>query len=87
MSEFGDYVKATREEADLSLQDVADRAGLTKAHLWDLEQGRTKNPTVETIVRLAFAFDIEPSKLFMFAEFDCAGRLKVARVQHNVVAK
>lgn len=87
MSKFGDYIKSVREESDLSLQDVADRAGLTKAYLWELEQGRSNNPTAETIVRLAFAFDTEASKLFMFVEADWAALLKVTTVHHNIVAK
>lgn len=47
-----------REERDLSLQDVADRAGLSKSHVWELEQGRSRNPTVDTAVRLSRAFGV-----------------------------
>ena len=47
-----------REERDMSLQDVADRAGLSKSHVWDLEQGRSRNPTVDTAVRLSRAFGV-----------------------------
>jgi transcriptional regulator with XRE-family HTH domain len=49
---------ALREQHDLSLQEVADRAGLSKSHVWELEQGRSKNPTVDTAVRLARAFGV-----------------------------
>lgn len=47
-----------REQRDLSLQAVADRAGLSKSHVWELEQGRSRNPTVDTAVRLARAFGV-----------------------------
>lgn len=47
-----------RETHDLSLQEVADRAGLSKSHVWDLEQGRSRNPTIDTAVRLARAFGV-----------------------------
>jgi len=47
-----------REERNLSLQEVADRAGLSKSHVWELEQGRSRNPTVDTAVRLARAFGV-----------------------------
>lgn len=47
-----------REKRDLSLQTVADRAGLSKSHVWELEQGRSRNPTVDTAVRLARAFGV-----------------------------
>lgn len=47
-----------REQHGLSLQAVADRAGLSKSHVWDMEQGRSRNPTVDTAVRLARAFGV-----------------------------
>lgn len=47
-----------REKHDLSLQAVADRAGLSKSHIWELESGRARNPTVDTAVRLARAFGV-----------------------------
>ena len=49
---------ALRKDRDLSLQDVADRAGLSKSHIWDLESGRSRNPTVDTVLRLARAFGV-----------------------------
>ena len=47
-----------REQHGLSLQAVAERAGLSKSHVWDMEQGRSRNPTVDTAVRLARAFGV-----------------------------
>lgn len=87
MTMLGEHLQALRRAADLSLQDVADRAGLTKSHLWDLEQGRSANPTVETIVRIAVAFGAEAKELLVFAASDCAKRLKVRRVSHSVVER
>jgi transcriptional regulator with XRE-family HTH domain len=48
-------IAASRSDFGMSLQDLADRAGITKSHLWDLEQGRSSNPTVKTINALAEA--------------------------------
>lgn len=47
-----------RFDLGLSLQDVADRAGITKSHMWELEQGRAVNPTIATINGLAKALGI-----------------------------
>ena len=47
-----------RFDLGLSLQDVADRAGITKSHMWELEQGRAVNPTVRTVHGLAKALGI-----------------------------
>ena len=47
-----------REQHGLSLQEVADRADMSKSYIWELEQGRARNPTVDTAVRLARAFGV-----------------------------
>lgn len=47
-----------RKRLDLSLQQVADRAGITKSHMWELEQGRAVNPTIATVNGLAKALGI-----------------------------
>ena len=47
-----------REALNLSLQEVADRAGLTKSHIWDLEAGNAKNPTLNSMVSIARALGV-----------------------------
>ncbi len=47
-----------RARLNLSLQEVADRAGITKSHMWELEAGRSVNPTVRTVHGLAKALGI-----------------------------
>jgi DNA-binding XRE family transcriptional regulator len=44
-----------REQAGLSLGDVADRSGIDKASLSRLENGWYPNPTVQTLTRYARA--------------------------------
>jgi len=58
MSLFGQYIKDAREENGLSLSAAADLIGCTKAHLWELERGRSNNPTVKTLVGIARALDL-----------------------------
>jgi DNA-binding XRE family transcriptional regulator len=48
-------LKAVREQAGLSLADVAERSGIDKAALSRLENGIQANPTVETLLRYAAA--------------------------------
>lgn len=52
-----------RRERGLSLQEVADRAGLSKSHVWDLEKGRSRNPTIGTAVNLARALGVSLDRL------------------------
>lgn len=56
-------LKEERAKLNLSLQEVADRAGITKSHMWELEQGRAVNPTVWTVYGLARALGIPFSKM------------------------
>jgi DNA-binding XRE family transcriptional regulator len=52
-----------RAALGLSLQEVADRAGITKSHMWELEQGRSVNPTVWTVYGLSRALGVPFSKM------------------------
>jgi transcriptional regulator with XRE-family HTH domain len=38
-----------RLKKGLSLQDAADAIGISKAHLWDLEMGKSSNPGAELL--------------------------------------
>lgn len=61
-----------RADRQLSLQTVAERAGLSKSHVWELEQGRATNPTIETAVRLAACFGVSLDYLTgLSAEVPC----------------
>lgn len=52
---FGARLRALRMKNKLSLQDLADRVGASKAHIWDMEQGNTKNPTLALLTELSRA--------------------------------
>ncbi len=41
-----------------SLQDVASAVGVSKAHIWELEKGRTDNPSMGLVQRLADHFGV-----------------------------
>src|SRR4051812_32542471 len=41
-----------------SLQDVATAAGVSKAHIWELEKGRADNPSMALVTRLADHFGV-----------------------------
>lgn len=47
-----------REARGLSLQAVADRAGVAKAHIWNMERGEARNPTISTAVGIATALGV-----------------------------
>lgn len=47
----------------LSLQDVADAVGISKAHVWNLEKALTANPSMDLVVKLAELFRVRVSDL------------------------
>jgi DNA-binding XRE family transcriptional regulator len=51
-------IKDEGEKLGLSLQEVANRAGITKSHMWELEQGRAVNPTIWTVYGLSRALGV-----------------------------
>ena len=49
---FGGWLRAERENQNLAISELAERAGVTAAIIYDLEAGRSANPQVQTKKRL-----------------------------------
>ena len=60
---FGQRINRLRLEKGESLQDVASAVGVSKAHIWELEKGRTDNPAMALVTRLADHFGVTVSSL------------------------
>lgn len=60
-------LKLIREYHRLSRTEVAERVGLSKSYVSELERGR--KPTIEVIERYAETFRIPVSSLLLFAEY------------------
>lgn len=56
-------LKELRVRTRKSLQDVADEVGASKAHIWDLETARAKNPSIELLTKLAKCFSVSVADL------------------------
>jgi transcriptional regulator with XRE-family HTH domain len=63
MSEYGELLKRLRAKRQMSLQDLADKAGCTKPHIWEMENGHSCNPTIGTLSSLARALGVPLSRL------------------------
>jgi transcriptional regulator with XRE-family HTH domain len=57
------YIKRLRLKSGQSLQEVADAVGLSKAHVWELESGKSQNPTKEVLERLSNHFGVSVAQL------------------------
>lgn len=60
---LGTRIKLLREMREMTLQAVADASGLTKSHVWEIEQGRSVNPTVNAVWGISSALCVSPAML------------------------
>ena len=60
---LGVRLASLRQTRGESLQDVADAVAVSKAHIWDLEKGRTGNPSMQLVQRLADHFGVSVASL------------------------
>lgn len=54
---LGERLKELRLARRESLIQVADAIGASKAHIWDLERNRSKNPSLDLLRKLSAHFD------------------------------
>ncbi len=60
---FARRLQEMRTANRLSLQDVADKVGISKAHVWNLEKGQSDNPSMDLVVKLADLFRVRVADL------------------------
>ena len=60
---LGRRISALRLKKRESLQQVADAVQVSKAHIWELEKGRTDNPSMGLVTRLADHFGVSVTYL------------------------
>ena len=61
--DIGKNIREAREEQGLLVSEVARRAGVTVSGVQFVEEGRVRNPTVSTVVKIARALGVEPGEL------------------------
>lgn len=79
--DIGERLFSLRQKTGESLQDVADRVGASKAHVWELEKGRSKNPSFDLVRKLAKHFGV--SIEVMTGEDEEPGQQEVKIAQMN----
>jgi len=62
MVTFGDVIRKKRVAMGLSLAEASAACGISKPHIWQLEVGRTNNPTVKTFKTLCNYYGIDQKK-------------------------
>lgn len=52
-----------RRARKMSLDEVASAAGMSKSHIWEMEKGRSTNPTVKAVWAISGALCVSPAWL------------------------
>ncbi len=63
LERLGAHIRALRQAHELGLDELADRAGLHRTHLWKIEKGQL-NAGAISYVRLASQLGVAPGELF-----------------------
>jgi len=73
---LGSKLKDLRIKKGVSLQAVADVVGASKPHIWELERGTTRNPSLELVTKLAKYFEVSVDHLAGIAEDGSDSRIQ-----------
>lgn len=63
----GKRIKRVRQRNGLTQDELAEKVSLSPKYISGIERG-VENPTMDNLIRLAKALDVEPYDLFLFGE-------------------
>lgn len=63
MDKFGDRLRRLRSDRGLSLDELAAKAGVTKAYLWRLETSPSVNPSLDIVGKVAVGLGVSTASL------------------------
>src|SRR5882757_5743005 len=66
MNSMGDYIRQQREQAKISLRQLAEQAGVSNPYLCQIERGRRK-PSAEMLEQMAKGLRISAESLYVQA--------------------
>ena len=75
---LGEKIKTLREERGWTQNELSRRATIARTNLASIETGKVKNPSTNTLLRLARAFGIRPEELY-----EAAGYIKNAKAAYQ----
>jgi transcriptional regulator with XRE-family HTH domain len=64
---LGDWIRVSRMQQSMSQRELADRSGLSRSYLCDIERGRGAQPSVTTLDKLAAALGVSRMELLRAA--------------------
>jgi transcriptional regulator with XRE-family HTH domain len=73
---FGDKIRAVRERKELTLKDVAEKAGVSESLVSQIERNKVA-PAIDTLLAIAEALDIDLE--YLFADFRKERAVRIVR--------
>lgn len=55
---LGERLRSARENNRYSMGEVSEKCGMSKAHLWQIETGKTQNAGIGIVYRLARLYGV-----------------------------
>ncbi|WP_395541883.1 helix-turn-helix domain-containing protein [Neotabrizicola sp. sgz301269] len=81
---LADRLYDLRKNAKVSLQAVADAVGVSKAHVWELEKERSKNPSFELVQKLATYYGVSAEELAGAASVPSPEDQRINRIHRDL---
>ncbi|WP_137702229.1 helix-turn-helix domain-containing protein [Marimonas lutisalis] len=82
--QIGERLFNLRQKSGESLQAVADAVEISKAHIWELEKGHSKNPSFELVRKLAKHFGVTIDELIGEAAEPNAETIQIKRIHRGL---
>jgi transcriptional regulator with XRE-family HTH domain len=82
--DIGARLYGLRQESGESLQAVADAVGVSKAHVWELEKGRSRNPSFDLVRKLARHYGVSVDVIAGDEDQPDPKTLKVDRIHRDL---
>jgi len=82
--DIGERLFSLRQKTGESLQEVADKVGVSKAHVWELEKGRSKNPSFDLVRKLAKHFGVSLDVMTGEESEPDQADVKIARINRGL---
>ena len=77
---LGEYLRAARKKANLSIRQLGNLSGVSHGYLVKLELGQMDNPSAEHLARLAEVLEVDVSELLAFIGIEPSTTLPPPRV-------
>lgn len=82
--DIGERLFNLRQKSGESLQQVADKVGVSKAHVWELEKGRSRNPSFDLVRKLAAHYNVSIDVLCGDADEPTGKEMEISRINRGL---